>query len=204
MEYPSLPLPTENLYKFQALAGLACLLFFSWFFLQRAEDAELLATQAENDQRVLEAEENLLLETYTNRAIAYTNVSKELDALQTEIGQTNALTMAQEKKFERLKAVLQDYSDSRKELHSKTHELIINRVQSKNKAALAKVSINKAKRSFSLWWTFVLSSAAVSISGFVQWYWRVQVFQDRILRREAGEVAPKRPKAPKKESTKSE
>jgi hypothetical protein len=215
MEMPTLP--TDNLYKFLALTGLVSLLFCVWFFENRVTTASMEQLKSSGELRLLAAEVDMLNRDVTNYgahldkienqltnalemqkrwkpelSLALTNLTT-FSNLVTSSSFSNATIMAESERVLAEIRQIQSERDKRMgELTKRISESVIKKIEWDNKLELQIASINhlahlwKMARlglGFAIVWTTV---------GFLAWFWRVQIYQDRILRNEALHIAPKR------------
>jgi hypothetical protein len=188
METPTLP--TDNLYKFMALAGVASLVFLFYFGTRHTHELLLESVRADSQISVLEIELEFLREDYVRDSRELTNIMSQRESVSkgpeehkakvTQEG-SNALLLQGERleqnTLERLK-------------HLKELKLKVQDVQnSRNLQAAIKYSVARFR------WLFAIGlglAGALAVYGFFNWYKRVQFFQDQILRNEASKIAPKK------------
>jgi len=81
MEAPLSSLPTDNLYKFLALSGLALLMFSFWLRDERMDALRFAFTEAQNEYRVVDAETEAMKRSVDIWNTQVTIMEKEWDRL---------------------------------------------------------------------------------------------------------------------------
>ena len=178
MEFPSLP--TDNLYKFYALAGLIGLVLAFWHFDEKADHMRDESIRFENEAATLQLEQKFLLEEQTA-------LLKRLDELKKQdFGRLTA------DEAEKHRAELAHFQ-TELEKQAKAQRLKVQELVNKQRSLADVVG-----RTHDSWvrMRFTLCSLLIwSLYGFIVWHRKIQVFQDRILRNEAEKIAPSRRKA---------
>ena len=209
-------LPTDNLYKFQALTGLAALLFCVWFFENRVNTASTEQMKSNGELRLLAAESELLGHDVTNYEAKVVKIENQMtnvlemqkqwkpetsptltnlttfSNLLTSSSFSNAMIRAEsERVLVEIRQLLSERDKTVAELEKRISEVVLKKIEWENKREVQKESINHLAQ---LWkmanWGIGIALVWMSL-GFLAWFWRVQIFQDRILRNEALQIAPK-------------
>jgi hypothetical protein len=157
MEMPNLP--TDNLYKFQALAGLASMLFFIWFFAEQLDRASLEFIKFGNYAASLHIEINNL-ETDLGRFEKHLKVIEPGQLRQSDIDEVN-------------------------QLQTRIHEIELKQQESENNMMLLHYTKLKLLLLLAAAPMLFFYSMIYTRRGFRNWHRKVQVYQDRILKIEA-------------------
>ena len=196
MEMPLKPLPTDNLYKFMALGGLACLIFFFWFFESQRLKLLLEEQAWAGEQQQFKLQLAFLGEDETNLFAEVTNQWKRVNELQKmeKPHENHLVTPGTNQLAAEWKSELElnlEHQSSAEEHRKRLRDLRLKEAELKTTSDKLDVTEDELKRlSYKGPIAFGLASLFM-LSGFYLWYVRVQVYQDRILRKEAEERAPK-------------
>jgi hypothetical protein len=105
---------------------------------------------------------------------------------------SNAMIRAESERV--LAEIRQLQSESDKtigELKKRLSESVLKKIEWENKRELQNESINHLAHLWKMARLAIGIALVWTIVGFLAWFWRVQVYQDRILRNEALHIAPK-------------
>ena len=194
--------PTDNLYKFQALAGLllalVSLLYPTWLYHQAllryldAKNGETqLQIQADDVQKRLD-----LLQLQMNTMLDDPDqLKKSLDQLENQrllVISTKREALSSE--IDRLRKRWQDSVQSRTALFEASQELKAS-LQSKtdrlvHQQSVAETELSMSRKIIYLGIVGFVAGVLITLRGFSKWSKRVQVYQDRILKREADKNPP--------------
>ena len=172
--------PTDNLYKFLALSGLAITIFFTHFTYKN---------QSQNDRTLLNLEKEQSIYEIKKRSVQAEALThkKLLDLLEKKVIETKSSKAHDDDKIE----VLKVYYNESKELRGKQELLKIKRRELEESSAVIKRSINeyllKLKETKEFLQTAKYCSALgiiITIFGFKMWYSKVQKIQDELLKQE--------------------
>jgi hypothetical protein len=178
METPLNSLPTDNLYKFLTLSGLALIIFSIWHYDQRADAASLAFAEVSNANRLVSTRHEVFEATFKLWNSKFTHLEKELDRL----APTNSLTDVQ---VEKAKLLMAAFDDLGNELPKYLEDNLLKKDALQYKLDLANMAQDKEKQAYNQFRDLFRTGVSLSIFGFALWYLRVQVFQDRILRNDA-------------------
>jgi len=189
--------PTDNLYKFQALAGLllalVSLLYPTWLYQQAllryldAKNGETeLQTQTDYVQKRLD-----LLQVQMNTTLDDPDQMKKLiDDLENQrLAASSPKREALSAEIERLRKRWQESLQSRTALFEASQELKAS-LQSKTGQLAIQKSVSETELSMSRYMIYIglvgiVIGVIITLRGFRQWSKRVQVYEDKILKREA-------------------
>ncbi len=208
MEVPTPPVPTDNLYKFMALGGLAAVLFMFWFLEPRvSEETKNLETLV-GERELLQLETRNLETDATNYFFEVLAMNKELFDFLTSpmplssntVTFTNQLTKLQ---LDNLRTSLAESVVGRAEKQQaeaqrkmaefvrRSRDVGITHQQWLNKTALLASSHAHLSQLTKMGQIVCTIAGALSGLGFSLWYSKVQRYQDRMLQKEADDRAPK-------------
>ena len=179
--------PTDNLYKFQALAGLLIILislvYPLWFF----HKATLGYLAAENEEAQLTIQRRFTLARQDMLTKRKTAIAAERDDLRKRIDQLK--TQATTTDLDKLTAQLKESIRSGEALEDAAHELALS-LDLKQREMEYQRHVNDTER--------IISRAMIGVAiiglgiglfytstGFRRWDERVQVYQDTILKKQA-------------------
>ena len=203
--------PTDSLYKFMALAGLAGCFLAPKYYLSQWSDAERQAIEGYVAMRTLEAETESIkedVEVLKQEAAREQDMTRklgaEVDGLEAEVTETRrhrALSTSQSDAFERKSAALRDRlksrDDARRELQKalartrkQTLRLQTHNYQLDGKQRLV-ASLTYALQTFKVTYRVLLLISWLStVFGFGLWYLRIQRYQDRLVKTQGGGPEP--------------
>jgi hypothetical protein len=226
METPSPTVPTDNLYKFMALGGLATLLFLVWFVERGFYTVRLEQEKIKGEYATTKLKADALGQDVTNYVQKVTSIERTLAENATKLEQatkqlavavTNHLAAARLpaavarpetegdvtlKKLQDLKTETMELKTEAKNQEAEHEKLSRELVQRSRELQLKDVELSTESAKLIFTAQELLSLVRVAkwggspvfmwmVLGFYLWYMRVQVYQDRILRKEAEERAPK-------------
>jgi hypothetical protein len=178
MDTPLSSLPTDNLYKFLALSGLALLMFSFWLRDERTDAARFAVTEEQNECRVEETE----TEAMKGRLNIWDTQAAIMEKERERLAPTNSLIDIQD---ERAKRLTDERIALRNEMANGLEALNLKVAGLHNKVDLAGFAIDKADQAEKEFYLLAPTGGFCCIFGIVMWYRRVQVIQDRILANEA-------------------
>jgi hypothetical protein len=177
METPTPPLPTDNLYKFQALAGLVILMLSIWFGVERYYEICVESVKINGETDKLSLEITNLMESLDHLERQTSRIIKTNDASTVSLSTIGLSAIDFGKRLDDVKKI--DMDIRVKGVEEDTHFALF-KIQANQLRTIVKFSVIGGCLGiyFTVW-------------GFYRWQTRVQDYQDRILRKEAEEEAPK-------------
>ena len=163
--------PTDNLYKFMAIAGLVLLATSVYFPLVLANRLEDQLSQNDESMNVL----------YADLKYLQSKVEQESRII------TNSILMQNGKYTKSTNQLELLYSDDELKKMAAENLDLLHQAQvshARTKSNLLRESIIRAQlhRVMVVQWFFICSSLFLAISGFRLWYSRIQIYLDRDLR----------------------
>jgi len=171
MELPTPP--TDNLYKFQALSGLTIIVLTVWFLAGQLNDVLLQCIDARNDITRLELE---MSNVKQDIKLLVDNMSRMDESL------TNVVTQNQK---DNAVAKLNKYGEQRQELQTQERDILLKGNAIEAKAYLIDWEKSKVEILGILGVFAIAFGLILSIHGFRNWYKKIQVYQDQILKNES-------------------
>jgi hypothetical protein len=198
-------LPTDNLYKFIAIFGLVLLVFGFYFPYEKFTRADRQAIDAQRSQKLAQIRIELK-QAQINRALNQSEYTAEQLKKNTKSVQDAeaALASKQQSKateselqtlreqvrqnLERLYKFGEDNQKARAQIDELTEEASTASVNAETDVRV----INESKWQANFWSIVGLACAVIGGlmigGGFYGWYYKVQMHQDTILRKQAGEI----------------
>lgn len=183
-------LPTDNLYKFQALTGLTIIVLTVWFLANQLNGILLQCIDSVNDLSRLSVEMSFLkedvdkLEKKVNQLAAKTGELKKQTIYSTNdlsLSESNSMIGITNSYDSQGNEMIKEYTA----MIGKNRELRLKRIEIEGKEYL----INWEKSKFGVLaivgFLVIGGSLYLAIIGFKRWYNRIQVYEDRILKNEA-------------------
>ncbi len=164
-------LPTDNLYKFIAIAGIIIAIFPCFLLYNNVQELLIQAINNQTEVNVLNIETDYL--------------NKELKHLE---NQTTILENDMQKKGLEKEEVIflhdetQKLYETHKEIELKTKELKIKLEQTKNKDELHKFLVEQYRKFRFLTYILIFLGSFLSVCGFYCWYRKLQVYQDKFFK----------------------
>ncbi len=205
MDVPAFP--TDSLYKFMALAGLAGIFLVPKYYLSQWSDAkqQVIAVYVATRSLVAETKSGM----YDIKRIGQEaddlketgrKIGVDVDALTADIDKAKRrrrLTKAQEDDIERKTAALDDrlkeFDDTRRKSEDafarirKEHLRILKIEYELKGKRLLIADLTRSLKAFEVtFWVLDLISWNAAVFGFALWYWLVQRHQDALVRAQAG------------------
>jgi hypothetical protein len=154
MELPTPP--TDNLYKFQALAGLVSLIISIWYFTDRVDSTWLQVS----------------------------NLEEETNLLKIEVDDAKDISITNNIYINRYGEPITNVVDIRA-LRLNVIELEKNSCRIDSKLKLVKYTLHKLYIQCALTPLALIGSLLLTYKGFKNWYCRIQVLEDQILKKQA-------------------
>ncbi len=190
MTLPPVP-PSDSLYKFTAIGGLILVVFSLYVPWKMSSDLEIALLDIELASRKWRLEAKYLdrdLEEIKEQQQERDRDSDELDKILTKSKKpfsASHMKMFRERDADTLRHL--------KQIEAKRRELELILAQSNNMVEKAKVfGSDASKLSWLSWLTFWIG-ANLMFFGFSNWYFKFQVFQDRIIKAQAEQWTAPRP-----------
>jgi len=199
LDVPSFP--TDNLYKFVALAGLAGCFVLPNYYLSTVSDLERQMVEASVEMRVLLEEFSDLKKEQRRLGVAIKDVRRRQRPIHgrlKELAREATLANVRRARNE-LEAMLAEIKDqveaagkansetvaTLERLNEKRLELMKARYRLEGQHALTGLLVDRLHSFRQTFIGLLTFSIVLAIMGFWFWYSRVQVYQDRIARQQA-------------------
>jgi hypothetical protein len=193
--------PTDNLYKFQALSGLVLMVGCFFFFSDRVEKLQTQRLEIENSMAMSTIESKYLAEDSTNlmqnldtlQAKA-DNLIQEKDKLQRETNNVQEREDSIKLSAQEDQKVFTQLKEARNQLFQRGRDFRLKVQEIKNKSDLLNNAAGQTKE-YLRYMAWIMPAVIFwTLWGFGNWYSKIQIYQDRILKHEAAQYGPKKSK----------
>lgn len=200
MNMPSLP--TDNLYKFIALSGLAIVLLVGYKFLnfqayvdKACSDENLKLTELSFKSDQLKKDLEFLIKVIENKKRNIFEITK--DYKDTSISTGTELKIYRDKLYESIKYNRLEINkeiewiglvDAHLELKKRNEELAQTRDEIEMELERIESIQHQFKKSLIFYVPFFIFGISISLIGFGLWYRKKQIFEDLIIKKESEKV----------------
>ena len=184
MEFPQIP--TDSLYKFMALSGLAIVVTFIVFPGQKLLEIEKQSVQIQGEYKIscLEFDER------TKESQKIISDQKKLLAEYDRIFDSHDLSAATKKRVDTVGEKLNNEADR---VHEKLVQTEILKIKTDSKLNELKANGVYFRNTLRILAIGSVLGGVMTIFGFILWYTKIQVLQDRLLAMQVEASAPNPP-----------
>lgn len=208
-------LPTDNLYKFQALVGLASMFLIIWFFTEQYDRTRIEIIKLENESSVLTqkmyyeklADEVNQVEVEATKYVL--NLHGQIVGLNTDTNELNKIMLQKQSeedvtKFKQFlkdqlesdakanEQIVKNYCEQEMRMLNEHRESVLTHTEFVGKCKLDEYEASKLVFLFKSSVIGFCISLMLTLLGFWNWSRKVQVYQDRILKNEAEKYLSKK------------
>ena len=151
-------IPTDNLYKFMAIAGLSLMVVSTIWFEGERKEAFARSDNVRLQIKILDVEKQYLK--------TETDTSQELLLRATDLPS---------------KELLKRIEDSNQSLQSRKKDLELKEAEVESQREVVNRIITKLELARFIYMVAIICGIALMAVGFWLWYWRSQIYQDRLL-----------------------
>ena len=181
MEFPQIP--TDNLYKFMALSGLALIIAFILVPGQKLLDLEKQTAQLSGEYEILEIE-------LKERDDEFSSVHEKIEAIERKIKAVPKNSILKESERSEFIADKQTLEDAYQNAHQRLVQTKILRAKTSAKLNELKVTSSSIKATNRVLAVGAFVGIFLMTYGFRLWHQRVQLLQDQLLKMQVGAGAP--------------
>ena len=195
MTLPPVP-PSDSLYKFTAIGGLILVVFSLYVPWKMSSDLLITMLDIELASRKWRLEAKYLDRDMEEIKELQQENERDFDELDKILTKSKAFSASQMKGFREREA---DALRRLKQIEGKRRELELILLQSNNTVSKVKVLSSDASKLNWISWLTLWAGATLMVFGFSNWYFKFQVFQDRIIKSQAEQWISSTPKHQKEE-----
>jgi cell division protein FtsB len=177
----SLPLPTDNLYKFIALTGLTLVVLSILFPIVKLNELEVAVLQTQTKRKVLEIEIKALEEDFEYLSKSTKQLEHKIDLLDKSAKSPHAKAKSAEPlraKSEQLESQLEDLKERRR-------NIAIKKAEQQGQEQQGVLLLKQISKGWSLFKVVGILGLVITHFGFFLWYRRVQIPADEQAKQKA-------------------